>query len=297
MPSAFYHNFVLHPITCPCRNMLAAEGLSVHLGHRMKMMFRGSFLALTAAVLAGCSTQPKVFYHAGDETPPDFLAGRVALLLTNVDGFSAKLTGSSAQAGGGKHEISGDLLGRQGSLIFQPVNAVKGKRARSEGGMFFIWNETDHAGFVLSDPLQAFAPAATTVQPTNVAFNTAGAVEEQANGHPCRRIEAVVQSSDGSSERFTVWQAEDAKHFPVRIQSPPGPGELTLNFSDVRLELPPSQLFGPPEGFVKYDTPVALMNELIVRQSAMAKRNEVKPIELNPAGGANMSNWRPTTPQ
>jgi len=260
-------------------------------------LIRVGCLALSAAALAGCATQPKVFYHAGDETPPDFLAGRMALLLTNVDGFSAKLTGSIPQAGGGQRTLSGDILGRQGALIYQPANEVKGKRARSEGGMFFIWNETDHAGFVLSDPLQAFAPAATTVQPTNVTFNTAGAVEETANGHPCRRIEAVVQSSDGSSERFTIWQAEDAKHFPVRIQTPPGPGEMTLNFSDLRLELPPAQLFGPPEGFVKYDTPVALMNELIVRQTAMAKRNETRPLELDPAGGANMSNWRPTPSQ
>jgi hypothetical protein len=256
-------------------------------------LFRSSCLALTAAVLAGCSSQPKVFYHAGDEAPPEFLAGRAALLLTNVDGFSAKLTGSMPQAGGGQRPVSGDLLGRQGSLIFQPAAEVKGKRRRSEGGMFFIWNETDHAGFVLSDPLQAYAPDSTSVQATNVALNSAGAVEETANGHPCRRIEAMVQSSDGSSARFTIWQAEDAKHFPVRIQSQTGAEEMTLNFSDLRLELPPSPLFGPPDGFVKYDTPVALMNELIVRQSAIAKANERKPMELNPAGGPSMNNWRP----
>jgi hypothetical protein len=263
----------------------------------MKTLFQTGCMALTAAVLASCSTQPKVYYHAGDETPPDFLAGRVGLLLTNVDGFSAKLTSSVPQTNGGQRTMSGDLLGRQGSLIYQPASAVKGKRARTEGGMFFIWKEADHAGFVLSDPLQAYAPASTTVQPTNVTLNTAGAVEELANGHPCRRIEAVVQSSDGSSARFTIWQAEDAKHFPVRIQSPPGPGEMTLNFSNLHLELPPAELFGPPDGFVKYDSPVALMNELIIRQSALAKRNEVKPVELNPAGGASMNNWRPTTPQ
>jgi len=278
-------------------NVLAVERVSLHFGGRMKLISRAGCLALTAALIAGCSTQPKVFYHAGDELPPEFLAGRMALLLTNNDGFSAKLTGTMAQADGGHLTVSGDLLGRQGSLIFQPVNSVKGKRARSEGGMFFIWNETDHAGYVLSDPLQAFAPASTTIQPTNVSLNTAGAVEEAVNGHPCRRIKAEVQSSDGSSARFIIWQAEDAKHFPVRIQSLPDPGGMTINLSDLRLELPPPELFGPPEGFVKYDTPVALMNELIVRQSAMAKRNEVKPFELNPAGGANMNNWRPTQPQ
>jgi len=261
------------------------------------MLIQAGCMALTAAIVAGCATQPKVYYRAGDEAPPEFLAGRVALLLTNVDGFSAKLTGSVPQESGGRRVISGDLLGRQGSLIYQPANAVKGKRARSEGGMFFIWNEADHSGFVLSDPLQAYAPAATTIQPTNVTLNAAGAVEEPVNGHPCRRVEAVVRSSDGSSARFTIWEAEDAKHFPVRIQSPPGPGEMTLNISDLRLELPPPQLFAPPDGFMKYDTPVALMNELIVRQSALAKRNEVKPLDINSVGGTGVNNWRPSQPQ
>lgn len=263
----------------------------------MKMLFQVAFLSLAVALLAGCSTQPKVFYHAGDESPPDFLAGRAGLLLTNVDGFSAKLTCSMPLANGGQRTTSGDLLGRQGSLIYQPANAVKGKRARSEGGMFFIWNEADHAGFVLSDPLQAYAPASTSVQPTNVLLKTDGSIEEEANGHPCRRVEAEVQSSDGSSARFTVWQAEDAKHFPVRIQTPPGPRQMTLNISELRLELPASQLFGPPDGFVKYDTPVALMNELIVRQSAMSKRNEGRAGELDQTGPAGSMNWRPATPQ
>jgi hypothetical protein len=277
--------------------VLAVENVSIHFGYRMKKLFLVlACMAVIAAIVAGCASQPKVFYRAGDENPPDFVAGRVAILLTNVDGFSAKLTGSMPQSSGGQRIISGDLLGRQGALIYQPANAVKGRRARSEGGMFFIWNETDHSGFVLSDPLQAYAPAAATVQPTNVTLNSASAVEEPANGHPCRRIEAVVRSSDGSAARFTIWEAEDAKHFPVRIQSPPGPGAMTLNFSDLRLELPPPQLFGPPDGFVKYETPIALMNELIVRQSALAKRNEVKPSELNPAGGPGVNNWRPGQP-
>jgi hypothetical protein len=258
----------------------------------MKMFYRVGFLALAAALLTGCFSRPKVLYHLGDERPPDFLAGPVALLLTNVTGFSAKLTGSYSSTNGGQSTIAGDLLGREGSFIFQPQSAIKGKRARSEGGMFFVWNEIAHAGFVLSDPLQAYAPSLAAVQPTNVVLNSTGAIEEEVNGHPCRRIEALVQSSDGSTERFKIWEAEDAKFFPIRISTSPGPREMVLNFSDLRLELPPAQLFGPPDGFVRYETPVALLNELIVRQSALAKR-DYPAIELSPAGGANMSNWRP----
>jgi hypothetical protein len=259
----------------------------------MKLLNRVGFLALAATLFAGCFSKPKVLYRVTDARPPDFLAGPVALLLTNVPGFSAKLAGSISSESGSQSTMAGDLLGRDGSLVFQPQSSVKGKRARSEGGMFFIWNETAQAGFVLSDPLQAYAPTSMTVQPTNVVLDATRAIDEEANGHPCRRIDALVQSSDGSTMRFKVWQAEDAKLFPVRIRTVPGPQEMVINFTDVRLELPASALFSPPDGFVKYDSPLALVNELIIRQSALNKGNEGPGIQLNPAGGPSMSNWRP----
>jgi hypothetical protein len=263
----------------------------------MKMLFRMGWLALAAALLAGCASKPRVFFHAGDETPPAFLTGPVAVLFTNVDGFSAKLTASLPGADGGRRTMSGDLLGRQGALIFQPANAVKGKRARSEGGMFFIWSEMTHSGYVLSDPLQAYAPIAASAAPTNVALNTTGAVQEEANGHPCRRIEALVQCGDGSSERFQVWEAQDARHFPVRIRTGSGPREMTLELSDLRLELPPAAVFGPPEGFTRYDSPVALMNDLIIRQSALAKGAGGRPADAPRDDGPMLDNWRPSLPR
>src|SRR5580704_3917943 len=89
------------------RNVLAVQRLPVHFGGRMKMLLQTVGLALTAAVLAGCSSQPKVYYHAGDETPPDFLAGPLAVLFTNVDGFSAKMTRSVALADGSRRSVTG----------------------------------------------------------------------------------------------------------------------------------------------------------------------------------------------
>ena len=89
-----------------------------------------SWLATAAALLAGCASGWKVFYRAGDETPPVFLTGPAAVLLTNVEGFSAKLTVSMPGADGGRRAMTGDLLGRQGALVFQPSSAVQGKRAK-----------------------------------------------------------------------------------------------------------------------------------------------------------------------
>jgi hypothetical protein len=262
----------------------------------MKTMFPMGMAALAAALMAGCASSSKVLYHAGDEAPPDFLAGPAGVLLTNVEGFSARLTVSLPGAGGGRRTVTGDMLGREGVLVFQPANAAKAKRARTEGGMFFIWNETTRSGFVLNDPLQAYAPIAASVQPTNVALDTSGAAEEEANGHPCRRIQAVVQCSDGTSTRLTLWEAEDAKHFPVRIRTAAGPREMTLDFSELRLELPAAPIFSPPEGFTKYDTAAALIRELIVRQTALGKGYGGRPAEA-PESDATLGNWRPGVAQ
>ncbi len=262
----------------------------------MKKLIRAALLALAAVAVGGCASKTKMTYHAGDEAPPDFLAGPVEVLLTNLDGYSASLTASMPPRVGERRLVSGDLLEREGRLIFQPWSAVKGKRARSEGGMFFIWHGDRNSGFVLSDPLQAYAPIASGVHVTNIVWNSSAAVEEAAGGHPCRRVEALVESSDGTSGRYLVWQAEDAKRFPVRIASADGGRRVSLDFSNVRLELPAPELFYPPDGFTRYESPTALMNELIVRQSAYNRGLEgTKEGEPVPAVGP--ANWRPRQTQ
>jgi hypothetical protein len=238
-----------------------------------------------------------VIYHAGDETPPEFLAGPLSVLLTNLDGFSASASASAPARNGKPELLTGDLLEREGRLIFQPATGVKGRHKRSEGGLFFIWHKDRNAGFVLSDPLQAYAPVVSNINVTNIVWNTSGAVEEQANGHACRRVEAVVQSDDGSTARYAVWQAEDLKRCPVRIVSAGGAKAMTLNLLNVRLELPAPELFYPPEGFTKYETPATLMNELIMRQSAFVKSQNIAPGEGEPVPAVGPAQYRQPTPQ
>jgi len=262
----------------------------------MKSLLRLLLLAWAVVAVAGCASKvPKEVFHAGDEVPPDFLSGPAAAFLTNLDGFSATVSCSLPSSGGQLHPISGDLLEREGRLIFQPANRAKNKKALWEGGMIFIWDESSHFGYVLSDPLQAYARISSTVQPTNVLWKADAAVQEQANGHPCRRLEAVVGCDDGSSARFMVWQAEDAKRLPVRIRSISGPRQFTLDFSNIRLDLPAPELFVPPEGFTKYATSVALMNELILRQTELIKSAGLHGSEEAP--GPTVPTWRQGQPQ
>jgi hypothetical protein len=263
----------------------------------MKNLLRISLMAVAAAAITGCAGKTKLLYHAGDEAPPEFLAGPAAVLLTNFEGYSATLTASLPQRVGPPKVVAGDLLEREGRLIFQPATGVKGRHVRSEGGMFFIWHEDRHEGFVLNDPLQAYAPELSGVAVTNIVWKRNPASEEAADGHPCRRVEAVVESNDGSSVRFRVWEAEDAKHFPVRIASATS-GGLTLDFSNLRMELPPPELFYPPDGFTKYASSTTLMNELIVRQTAYNKSMAGDNLGPAPTGlVAAPEKWRTPTQQ
>jgi hypothetical protein len=260
----------------------------------MKTSCSAALFCLAAAFICGCASRHAgPVYHAGDENPPDFLVGPVAAVLTNLNGFSAHVTVTTSSPEGATTAKSGDLLGRDGRLIFQPALAIKGKRARQEGGLFFIWDETKQSGYVLSEALQGYAPIKSDTGTGQLSINKVG-IQEDVNGHPCHRYEAFVTLDNGLKARLTLWQADDAGHFPVRIESVNAPNHMTLDFSDIHLEYPDQKLFLLPDGFIAYASSVALMNELIVRDSNMAKKYQTG--EFDEPTDVRSSNWHQQDP-
>jgi hypothetical protein len=276
---------------------LGDNAVSVHFAGVMMRLLRFVLPALSLVAVSGCYFEgPKEVFHAGDEIPPDFLTGPASLLLTNLDGFSATVDFTLPAAAGRTKPVSGDLLEREGRLIFQPAPRVKKKNSPFQGGMIFIWDVDNQGGYVLSDPLQGYARMTHGIRGTNIVWEPQGAAQENANGHPCRRVQVDVQCEDGSTARFIVWQAQDARYLPVRIQAITGSRQFTLDLDKVRLDLPQPELFIPPDGFTRYSTAVVLMNELLIRQTALIKSYKGNPEEfeqLNP----NVQNWRQGAPQ
>ena len=239
----------------------------------MKTVIRAVAVCWAAVMICGCaSRRSEPLYHAGDETAPEFLTGPAAIVLTNTGGYSAHLTGTMLGSGGQAHTVAGEILARDGRLIFQPAFHGKNKRQRKTGGLFFIWDAGKQAGYVLSDALQGYAPIKSDLMVTNESNLGKDGIEEEVDGHPCHRSEIVVSLNDGTTGRLVLWRADDLKHFPVRIEVVNGPKQTTLNLSEVRLEFPGQELFSPPDGFTPYASSVTLMNELLVRESTMAKQ-------------------------
>ncbi len=264
----------------------------------MKISSGAIALTLAAVLAAGCASRKNTpAYKAGDEVPPDFLTGPEAVVLTNLNGFSAHVTWTTTTADGLSKNKSGDLLGRDGVLLYQPTLAIKGKRARTEGGLFFLWDETRHGGYVMSEALQGYAPLpANSTTASGFAIANEG-IREDVDGHPCHRCQAIITLDNGEKMRLTLWQADDQSHFPLRIESLGGMNRVTLNFSDVRVQYPNHNLFLPPDGFTAYPTSAALMNELIVRDSTLSKKPPPggfdEPTERPPANLADIRRHQP----
>jgi hypothetical protein len=75
------------------------------------------------------------------------------------------------------------------------------------------------------------------------------------------------------------------KGLPLRITRVSTGPPLTLTLSKIRLETLPDELFLPPDGFVKYDSADALMNELASRQQTLKRRPTYQPEEPEPGAG------------
>ncbi len=254
-------------------------------------------LALTMALLNGCTRfrhVDPVTVRAGEEVPPDFLTGPMAPLLTNVDGFSARLVENTSAGGKTTPKITGELIGRQGRLIFQPTHPDRKLPKDAATGLFFIWNQSQDRGYVLSEELQAYAPISSSLIITNVSFDENAAPSETIQGHPCHRLDVAVTLSNGSTARFAEWQADDLKRFPLRLRSLNAQMPFTVDFSNVRLEFSSPRLFNPPEGFIQYASAISLMNELMIRQSTLKQRpselEEKMPITGDNSWGANTPN-------
>lgn len=229
--------------------------------------------------LAGCLLSAGGCAHSHDDElrgggftrvftpqPPTFLSGPMAVLLTNASGFSARVEVENEPLGGVEPAQSGQLLSYGSKVVFAPEPDKKAEKQLGTGGFSFLWDVAENRGFVLSEALQGYAPAAANVHPTNLVTGNIAATPQSVAGHSCQPADATVQMSDGSTAIFRLFRAGDLNGFPVRLISATNPLPLTLTFSKIRLQPLPADLFTVPDGFTQYATPEAMADELAVRR-------------------------------
>ncbi len=259
----------------------------------------GLLLLLVAALATGCAHTSKDMASVEVQPaplPPLFLNGPMALLLTNSGGFAAHVVLESGAPPLTFRLAAGELTGRGSKLLFAPAPAKKGKKGPHPEDSAFIWDVIENRGWVLNDPLQGYAPVSSSRQFTNVtpaaAQNSAAPVKIGA--HSCQPADVTVTASDGTPTVFRVWRAADLHGLPLRITYPQTGAPLTLTLSKVRLTTVPDDLFGPPNGFTKYDSSEAMMAELFLRKHNLNRKPTYQPEESEAGSGLNTR--EPTRP-
>ncbi len=245
-------------------------------------------LAGLALLAAGCShskdmeDRGQAFTPALAAQPPSFLTGPTAVLLTNVTGYSARVDVQTEAMLERDRAVSGQLLCRGSQLFFAPEINIGPKKLGQPGAFSYIWDVASNSGYVLSEALQAYAPAGGTARATNVVASPGTGAPEKIGTYDCSSELAAVQMDNGSTVNFRVMRAAALKQFPVRLSVVTNAVPLTVTFSKVQLGAPGAELFAPPDGFSKYSSPEAMSDEIAIRQHNLRRKSTgtLEPLEM-----------------
>jgi len=227
---------------------------------------------LFGILIAGCAHHKE---FSGTEqrdlaTPPAFLTGPMALLLTNANSYNAQIVYEARTAWGPTQAITGSFVGTGAKLAFEP-ELPKASRQNTQGAMVFVWDTAQSSGYALNDALQGYAPYSGSVQFTNVVVEKQNSLTERIAGHECQRETAIAFGNDGSTSLLQVWRAADLQGFPVRVSGGSNSTAGILTFTKIQLGRPAEFLMSQ-QGFTKYQSPDAMVMELVARQHSFSRK-------------------------
>jgi hypothetical protein len=194
------------------------------------------------------------------------MTGPTALLLTNLGGFQSECVISLADANGTLRNYSGRLFARGGKLRLETVPG-KSKSA-STHAFGVIWDAAASRGYVFSDALQGYAVLAGSDRFTNLLTSAVGQ-PEKLEGHAVDSVDVTAIGVVNQKMVLQLNRAQDLGNLPMQIRKPDETNSFALRLTKVQEIVPPEELFLPPDGFTKYESETALLDELLTRQRSV----------------------------
>jgi hypothetical protein len=192
--------------------------------------------------------------------------GPVAVLLTNGNAFRSEFTMTLEDASEPPLQFSGRIFARGGKLRLETAfDKSNGKSMRADD-FGVIWDVAAHQGYVFSEALQGYAPINEAVRFTNLPAQVIAGQTERIEGHPVDKANVTVMGNDGQTMILQLLRAQDMGNLPLQIHSFDSPQSFALALSKIQSVMPAEELFLPPDGFTKYESETAMLNELAARQ-------------------------------
>src|SRR5262249_24957435 len=128
------------------------------------------------------------------------------------------------------------------------------------------------SGYALNDALQGYAPYTGNARFTNLVANKQGSNSERVAGYDCKKENTVISGNDGSTNLLEVWRVADVRGLPpIRISTGSNATTSVLTLMKIQIR-PPAEFLTSQEGFTKYDSPDAMVTELVARQHNFSRR-------------------------
>lgn len=240
------------------------------------------FLALAAFAaalsLSNVGAQPGMV--AGPSGPR--LSGDMAKIFGENSAFKANLEMHTTGGQAGDTTIPGKIAYLDGKSRFEmdltrmksskmPPQAAEHLKQMGMGETISITRPDKKISYVVYPELKAYfeqplrEPEAAK-QESDTKIETTELGKESLDGHDCVKNKVVVTDKDGSKHEFTVWNATDLKKFPVKIETDQDDMNVTMHFTNVKLEKPDAGQFDAPSDFKKYNSPMELMREEMMKR-------------------------------
>ncbi len=195
---------------------------------------------------------------------------------------------SLADANGSPRHYSGRLFVRGAELRLETVSG-KSKSA-STHAFGVIWDTAASRGYVFSDALQGYAVLSGAIRYTNL-LTAVNGQPETLEGHVVDSAEVTALGVVNQKTVLQLNRAQNLGNLPVQIRQPDETNSFALRMTKVLAVVPPEELFLPPDGFTKYESETALLDELLARQHNVFENKPERAINRE-GGGDDMGQHR-----
>jgi hypothetical protein len=156
--------------------------------------------------------------------------------------FSATVVMSGMPARG--HEGQGDMK------IYRSVDKMR--MSMPGGAGYIITDLTQHTSYMVmgNGMCMQVSPQGQQnpfAQAQNATVERSPAGTDTVDGHSCKVENLTVTPQNGQPTKMKVWEAEDLKSFPIKIETQTSRGPVTIEYKDVSFSEPQAPLFTHPE--------------------------------------------------
>jgi hypothetical protein len=126
-------------------------------------------------------------------------------------------------------------------------------RTSMPGGAYMVMDLAQHTNYMVMGTGMCMQMNATGAQPNPFSQAQGATIErtpagtDTVDGHTCKVENLTVTPRNGQPSKMKVWEAEDLKNFPLKIEVQSARGPVTILYKDVSFAEPAASLFTHPE--------------------------------------------------